>query len=53
MENFVIIWRKMTQKQIKISKKKKNEKIDNKMKKSVDKLKMIGYNKLTKTNSHR
>ncbi len=40
-------------KQIKTSKKIKNKKICIIFKKCVDKLKYAGYNKITKTNSHR
>lgn len=40
-------------KQIKCVRKEKNEKIKKKLKKCVDKLRRDGYNKITKTNSHR
>jgi len=49
----VKIWNKTDIIQIKSGKKKKNEKISNIFKKCVDKLKRVGYTKITKTNSHR
>lgn len=47
------IWLKMYKNQINTNKKEKYVKINKKSKKSVDKSKGIGYNELTKTNSHR
>ena len=51
--NCVKIWKIMKIKLIKQYKKDKNRKINKKMKKCVDKLTETGYNKVTKTNSHR
>ena len=53
LENYEIIWKKTKKKLIKTYKIEKNGKINKKIKKCVDKLELSGYNKITKTNSHR
>jgi len=47
------ILKKMSKILINCRKREKNKKILKKLKKCVDKLKRLVYNKLTKTNSHR